>query len=356
VERRRRAALGAAAGVALLHAAGLALVPAPEQGPSLRVAVLQGNVEQGVKWSPVWRDRIFETYARLAREAAAQGARLVAWPETALPGALEADAALRARVSALARETRAWHVVGGVGLEWGEGERPSRYFDSAFVVDPDGVVRDRYDKTHLVPFGEYVPFRDLLGLFLRSVARGIAPLDVSPGARVRSVRIAPEGGDGFAIGAIVCFELLFPDLVRRFPLDGGELLVGITNDAWYGRTGAPYQFLAITALRSAETGLWTARAANTGISAFIDGSGRVREQTRIFEQGLLVADVPRHPDPRNATFYVRHGDLFAFACWLAAIGLAATAWRRHAASRASRAAMSDSPPAGARGSGAAGGA
>jgi apolipoprotein N-acyltransferase len=108
---------------------------------------------------------------------------------------------------------------------------------------------------------------------------------------------------------------LFPDLVRRFAADGGRALLAITNDAWYGRTGAPYQFLAITALRSAETGLWTARAANSGVSGFIDGTGSVRTATPIFEPAWRVAEVPLHPDPRGATFYVRHGDWFAWACW-----------------------------------------
>ena len=93
-------------------------------------------------------------------------------------------------------------------------------------------------------------------------------------------------------GVPICYELLFPDLVRRFVRDGAEMLLAITNDAWYGRTGAPYQFLAITAMRSAENRVWTARAANTGVSAIIDAGGRVRARTRIFERDLLVADVP----------------------------------------------------------------
>jgi apolipoprotein N-acyltransferase len=306
--------------------------------------VLQGNIDQGVKWSNAWRARTFGIYAQQTRDAVAQGARLVVWPETALPGALEAEPSLREDVQDLAREVGAWLVVGGVGLSFAPDGEPRAYFDSGFVLAPDGEITDRYDKTHLVPFGEYVPLRGLLGLFVRSVARGIAPADVMPGERVRSVRVAPEGGDGFPVGVAVCFELLFPDLVRRFAADGAEMLLGITNDAWYGRTGAPYQFLAITALRSVETGLWTARAANTGISAFIDPSGRVRQQTPIFEQGLLVADVPRHPNPREATLYVRFGDVFAWTCWLAAAALLGTAWRRR---RAQPAAMSDSPQPGA---------
>jgi apolipoprotein N-acyltransferase len=102
--------------------------------------------------------------------------------------------------------------------------------------------------------------------------------------------------------------------VRGFVAGGGSLLLAITNDAWYGRTGAPYQFLAITALRSAETGVWTARAANTGVSAFIDARGEVRSQTRIFERGLLVDDVPLRPEAAGDSFYVRHGDVFSWAC------------------------------------------
>jgi len=349
VRGQRRAAALAAAGVALAHLLGFALARTqqePQPGQSLRVAVLQGNIEQGVKWSDAWRERTLAIYADLTRRAVAQGARVVVWPETALPGALEIEPSLREDLQALAREVQAWLVVGGVGLTFDPDGRPNAFFDSAFVVASDGRILDRYDKTHLVPFGEYVPLRKLLGLFVSSVARGIAADDVAPGERVRSVRIAPDGGDGFPVGVAVCYELLFPDLVRRFAADGGEMLLGITNDAWYGRTGAPYQFLAITALRSAETGLWTARAANTGISAFIDPSGRVRAQTPIFEEALLVADVPRHPNPREATVFVRVGNLFAGACWLAAAALLLTARRRRMAD-ARRGAMSDSPRPGA---------
>jgi apolipoprotein N-acyltransferase len=133
------------------------------------------------------------------------------------------------------------------------------------------------------------------------------------------------------VGIPICYELLFPHLVRRFVAGGAGVLLAITNDAWYGRTGAPYQFLAITALRSAETGVWTARAANTGVSAFIDGRGRVREGTPIFERGLLVSDVPLRSAAGAQTFYVRHGDVFALSCWagvVALLGLAGLRRRR----------------------------
>ena len=133
------------------------------------------------------------------------------------------------------------------------------------------------------------------------------------------------------VGVPICYELLFPHLVRRFVNDGGGILFGITNDAWYGRTGAPYQFLAITAMRSAETGVYTVRAANTGVSAVIDSGGWVREQTRIFESTYLVADVPLRrmgeTDSNGRTFYVRHGDVFAATCWVSLAGIFFWAYR-----------------------------
>jgi apolipoprotein N-acyltransferase len=208
------------------------------------------------------------------------------------------------------------------------GPRPSAYFDSAFVVTESGELLDRYDKTHLVPFGEYLPFQKLLGVFFRALARGIAETSVTAGAAPRALEVAVPGAGAVRVGVPICYELLFPDLVRRFADDGARLLLAITNDAWYGRTGAPYQFLAITALRAAETGLWTARAANTGVSAFIDGRGRVQAETRIFERGLLVADVPLAPEVREATFYARHGDLFAGGCWIGAFALFGVAGTR----------------------------
>jgi apolipoprotein N-acyltransferase len=327
--RSRRAVLALAAVVALhLAGAGLAAHDGGDAGqPTLRVAVVQGNIDQGVKWSPSHALRTLEIYESLTRRAAARGAALVAWPETAVPGSLERDPTLRGRVQALARETGVTLVVGGVGVD--EGPDGLRFYDSAFHVEPSGRTADRYDKAHLVPFGEYVPLRGLLGRVASAVARGIAPDDVSRGEGPRVLRIgAGESGAALPAGVPICYELLFPDLVRRFVASGASLMLAITNDAWYGRTGAPYQFLAITALRSAENRVWTARAANTGVSAFIDARGRVREQTAIFEEGLLVRDVPLRPPPLGGSFYTRHGDVWAFACWVGTAALALRCMRR----------------------------
>jgi apolipoprotein N-acyltransferase len=296
------------------------------------VAVLQGNIDQGVKWSREWFEATLAAYEDLTRAAAAAGAEVVVWPETAVPAAIETGESEVRRLSELARETRVALVVGAVGIEPGSsgadppgGAPPRRVYDSAFVVTPAGLVAERYDKSQLVPFGEYIPLQRLLGRFLRALARGIAAAAVTPGAAPRAVGIALPGPDAgrLTAGIPICYELIFPDLVRRFVEDGAELLLAITNDAWYGRTGAPYQFLAMTALRSAETGVWTARAANTGVSAIIDGRGRVRSQTRLFERAWLAADLPRRRAADGTTFYVRHGDWLAAACWLALLVVAA---------------------------------
>lgn len=307
----------------------------------VRIAAIQGNIDQGEKWDEARRERILATYLRLSKQAAEQGARWIVWPETAIPGAFEWDPELAGRINALARDHRVVLVIGGMGIELeaagGEGERA--YYDSAFVVDADGRLRDRYDKTHLVPFGEFVPLRALLGRFFESLATGLSASDVTPGVAPRALVLpgTEELPESLFAGVAICYELIFPDLVRRFAADGAGVLLGITNDAWYGRTGAPHQFLAMTAMRSAETGRAGVRAANTGISAIIDARGRVLEQSALFEEAVIVADVPvvrAHApaeavlagtgDRTPATFYTRFGDIFAWGCMILALaGLAA---------------------------------
>ncbi len=337
----RKPGVGTAAALATLvalHVFGLATRISPgiddDMLPdTVRIAAIQGNIDQGVKWNSTWTRRTLEIYETLSRRAGAEGAQVIVWPETAVPALVELDAGMRGRIEDLARETGAVLVVGGVGVDVAADGHVERFFDSAFIVDPEqGFLPGRYDKSHLVPFGEYVPLRGLLGRFLGAVASGIASGDVTPGAGPRAIDLTLEpGGRRVRVGVVICYELLFPDLVRRFVSDGGGVLLGITNDAWYGRTGAPYQFLAMTAMRSAETGVFGVRAANTGVSAVIDSGGWVRQATPIFEEAYRVADVPirRPPGASGGTFYVRYGDVFATACW---VGLLATAafglWKR----------------------------
>jgi len=328
--------------VALLHGAGpwLRADRLPADAPTIRIGAVQGNVDQAQKWSASRFDQTLRDYEDGTRDAAARGASVVVWPESAVTVAVEYENAVRSRISRLARETETTLVFGSVGA----GPHPDAgivYYDSAFTVGPDGAWLGRYDKTHLVPFGEYVPLRWLIGRVASAVATGVSSQDIQPGERPVAMPLEPGANASprsstLRVGVPICYELLFPDLMRRFVRDGAGVLLAVTNDAWYGRTGAPYQFLAMTALRSAETGVWTVRAANTGVSAVIDAAGRVLEETPIFEPAVLVADVPVRPADWNPTFYVRHGDVFAAACW--GIAGVAICWavRRARGSRADK--------------------
>lgn len=316
--------------VLALHGLGpfLRADPVGDDALRIRIAAVQGNVDQAEKWSPDRFERTLRDYERGTREAGRRGARLVVWPESAVTAAVEIDPLVRDRLASLARETGLAIVFGSIGVA-PHPDGGVAYYDSAFFLAPDGNWLGRYDKTHLVPFGEYLPLRWLLGGIAGAVATGISSRDVVAGEApaALSFLLPPNEGarpETVRVGVPICYELIFPGLVRRFVFDGASVLLAITNDAWYGRTGAPYQFLAMTALRSAETGVWTVRAANTGVSAVIDGWGRVREETQIFEPALLVADVPLRPADWKRTFYVRFGDWFAQACW--AVAAVALGW------------------------------
>ncbi len=343
-----RVALVSALLIFVAYGSGLLGGIAPPDGPEVRIAAVQGNIAQQEKWDGDRLAALVARHVRLSERAAAAGAQIVVWPETAVPGLLRFDLESTTSIVTLARERGVAMIVGSVGAELdAAGERVEHYYDSAFVFDDTGTPLLRYDKTHLVPFGEYVPLRWLVGGLIGAVARGAATLDVSPGAEPVAVALPwpaalPERiAEPLMIGIPICYELLFPDLVRRFVDDGAGVLLAITNDAWYGDTGAPLQFLAMTALRSAETCVFTVRAANTVVSAIIDSGGRVISRSELFVEDVVVADVPiRRGEAR--TFYVRHGNIFAHACWLAlAVWLGVGAVRARARARAAGGANRD---------------
>lgn len=305
--------------IAAAHVVGFWISAADfDSAVTVRIAAVQGNIDQGQKWDDGLRERILDTYLDLSAVAADQGAQWIVWPETAVPGLLEAEPALRSRVSHLARSRNVWLIVGATGVDFDPiSRRFTSFYDSAFVFDPKGNILDRYDKTHLVPFGEYVPLRDLFGRFFKALARGLSSTDIVPGQKPRTVTIKGPGVDAIPlqVGVPICYELLFPHVVGAFGAAGAGVMLAITNDAWYGRTGAPHQFLAMTTVRAAENGRWMVRAANTGISAIIDSRGRVREASALFEEAVLVADIPVATQA-PATFYARFGDVFAGLCVL----------------------------------------
>jgi apolipoprotein N-acyltransferase len=269
------------------------------------VAVVQGNIAQDEKWDPALRDAIIGRYVAMTRDAVARGASFVIWPESSFPVYFEED--LRGHlVRQLARETGATLLVGSDQLERVRPDAPpeavdNRLFNAAFLVQPDGTTPAIYRKMHLVPFGEYVPLQRLL-FFVGPIVEAVS--NFTPGDHPVLLPVSNR-----LASTAICYEVIYGNLIRRFVRDGSELLTTITNDAWYGWSSAAYQHWDQAAMRAIENGRFLARAANTGVSGFVDPYGRVVEKSKLFEQTVLVQDVRL---TRSQTLYTRTGDLIAW--------------------------------------------
>lgn len=289
----------------------------------VRLGLVQANIPQDIKWDPDAADKNVEKHVRLTDQATAQGARFVIWPESAVPGYYDELPYLIAHLGDLARRSKASILFGNDDRVTGS-DGVERYFVGAKTIDSDGVLRHRYHKLNLVPFGEYVPLHSILtfgGRFTARLTQAVS--DFTPGSGRTLGEI-----DGHKYGAFICYEAIYPDLISGFALDGAELLVNITNDAWYGYTSAPYQHFEMARVRAVESGRYLVRAANTGISAVVDPRGRVLARTGLFEPAALVLDVPF---VATTTLYTRIGDVFAWLCVVVAVGALLLARRPSAA-------------------------
>jgi len=301
------------------------LAAAPARG-SIKVAMVQGDIPQSIKWDPQFLDSSFNVYYEQTRTAARRGADLVVWPEAAAafffqpddryPANFAGDAAYRRRLLQLAVDIRAPILFGAPAL--GVEDQRLGFYNRAYMVSSRGAVTAWYDKIQLVPFGEYVPARKLFGRFVNRVVAGFG--DMFPG-RVQTLFEVK----GAKLGVLICYESVFPDLSRRAVKRGADILVNITNDAWYGDSSAPYQLLAMAALRSVETRVPMVRVANTGISAIIEPSGRITARTPLFKRGTEIEHVSWRPE---RTIYTQAGDVFAELCLILTIaGLLAALFR-----------------------------
>jgi apolipoprotein N-acyltransferase len=274
-------------------------------GEPVRVGLIQGNVDQAKKWDPARATAIFDDYLRMTRQAIAEGAQVVIWPESSTPFLFEENRADAEQVRAIARQARVPILLGSDQIEHGPREK---YYNSAFLVRADGTTAGAYRKIHLVPFGEYVPLKRVL-FFAAPLVEAVS--EFSPGD---SAVLLPV--NGHVVSTAICYEIVYPALVRRFVAGGSELLTTITNDAWFGRTSAPYQHFAQASMRAIENGRYLVRSANTGISGVVDPYGRVVAQSRIFEPAVMVSQARFL---QTSTFYARHGDVFAYASVVAAV-------------------------------------
>ncbi|MEO0977476.1 MAG: apolipoprotein N-acyltransferase [Pseudomonadota bacterium] len=282
---------------------------------ALDIRIVQPAIDQKDKWRPELRDRIFQTYldmteAPLGGNARVGQPRLVVWPESALPFLLTQEPGALFRIGQTLGSNSEL-VTGAVRLE--AGASGPVYFNSVYVVGSDGTVKGVYDKVRLVPFGEYVPFKALLeNIGFTNLAGPIEGFEAGYHQRVLSTT------EDFSFLPLICYEAIFPGVVSATP-DDPSFLLNVTNDAWFGRTPGPYQHFAQARMRAIETGLPLVRAANTGISAVVDGYGAVVEELTVFERGVVDAGLP---DQLGTTIYETFGDVPMLIISITLVGFA----------------------------------
>jgi len=272
--------------------------------PAVDVTLVQGNIDQSVKWNAQNQQETMRKYKLLSDLGPSLRSGLIVWPETAVPFYFQ-DVDDRSReVYQVAKNTSNWLLFGSPSYI--KEERRISYLNSAFLLSPEGQIVGRYDKVHLVPYGEYVPWRNLFP-FIGKLAVGVGDF---------------RGGDDYQplvmnnhrLGVLICYEAIFPEASRLYKKMGAELLVNITNDAWFGFSSAPYQHLSMTVFRAVENRLYLLRAANTGISAIIDPTGKIVHHTPLFI-GTALSGRVRFID--SATCYMAYGDVFVYMCFIA---------------------------------------
>ena len=272
-----------------------------KQNSILKIGLVQGNIDQSIKWDQSFQIETLEIYRKLSYAVAEEKPDLIIWPETATPFFFQDAEEYQPFILDIPRKTDTFLLFGTPSYKIEKGRVV--HYNSAYLVSPAGELVGKYDKIHLVPFGEYIPMQHLL-FFIGSLGEGIG--DFKPGKEIFNFSL-PQG----KFGVLICFEIIFPDLCRRFVKKGANFLVTITNDAWFGRTSAPYQHFSMAAFRAVENRVFVARAANTGITGFIGPTGKILKEGRIFTQEAMSGTIRLSS---LKTFYTLYGDIFAWIC------------------------------------------
>ncbi|MFO7962731.1 MAG: apolipoprotein N-acyltransferase [Desulfobacterales bacterium] len=282
--------------------------------PHKTVVAVQGNIDQNIKWDDRFQMATTRKYIDLSLSAKPENPDLIVWPETAAPFYFlyDKDPVSRALTEMVLHGISAAgsdFLIGSPSFSY-DRQQGVRYYNSAYLVQPDKSIAGKYDKVHLVPFGEYVPLRKWIP-FVGKIVEHIG--DFEGGEKGTTLVWQQE-----RLGILICYEIIFPDLSRAATKNGASLLLNITNDAWYGRTGAPYQHFSKAVFRAVENRRSLVRSANTGISGFIDPTGRANGKTGLYVDATASFSVPLI---HEKTFYTRFGDLFARICTAIAAGL-----------------------------------
>lgn len=314
-KQRRKWLLVAASVAAVILQAGQWVAP-PAIATDHTALLVQPDIpiQDGAMWTKEYfEDTLRDLTAVSLHPAGKQADRhfdLIVWPESPSPFYTN-DPLFRDAVSELAKQSGTWVVAGSIGITPAlhSGGDSSQIFNSAGLVDPRGEWVGRYDKVHLVPFGEYLPFPRLFA-FAGGLTKEVGEFQ-------RGASRAPLQAGDERLGMFICYESIFPDEVRQFPLEGAEVLVNISNDGWYGDSGAWKEHLQETRMRAIENGRWLLAGTNTGMTASIDPYGRIVAATGRKVRTALAAP---YALSSGTTFYTRHGDWFAYLCAIISAG------------------------------------
>jgi len=276
---------------------------APAQKPA--IAVIQGNIEQDLKWSEAFKNETVQKYLRLSKTILKDEPELIVWPETALPFYYGYERELSELVDQCVRESKTNYLIGSPAFT--ASEKETLYYNRVYMLNRFSIVTATYDKTHLVPFGEYVPFGKYL-TFLGKITAQAGNFSSGDKAFV------PLGFQEHKTGVLICFEILFPQIAAKFVKNGADILTTVTNDAWFGHTSAPLQHFSMAVFRAVETRRSVVRAANTGISGFIDPKGEILETTPLFTDKAITRQMQVLT---LISVYTRYGDIFAFCAMVA---------------------------------------
>ncbi len=285
------------------------LVEAPTAATDRTALLVQENVPVQADWSSAYFNQTMDELIQLTEKSATdQKVGLIVWPESPAPFFTN-DPRFRESLSDLARKTNAWLVAGAIGSDAPRPNAEGPLFNSALLVSPGGQIESRYDKVHLVPFGEYLPFPSLFA-FAGGLTKEVGQFEHGASHR-------PLNAGGEMLGTFICYESIFPDEVRQSANQGADVFVNISNDGWYGDSGAYAQHLNQTRMRAIENDRWILSATDTGVTASVDPWGRVVERAPRKERTALIAP---YAITSVTTFYTRHGDWFAYLCAIISIG------------------------------------
>jgi apolipoprotein N-acyltransferase len=308
--KRRMMFVAALAAAAVLQAGSL--VEAPPARADHAALLVQQNIPVAGDWTPAYFQQTLHELTELTLKSSAEHSAtkidLIVWPESPAPFFTN-DAHFREVITEMAREAKAWAVVGAIGSNGPNPNAEAPVFNSAALVSPTGGWTARYDKVHLVPFGEYLPFPSLF-----SFAGGLTK---EVGQFERGTSRAPLDAGGEKLGIFICYESIFPDEVRESANAGAEVFVNISNDGWYGDSGAYAQHLNQTRMRAIENDRWLLSTTDTGVTASIDPWGHIAARVPRKQRAALVAP---YALTSVTTFYTRHGDWFAYLCAIISIG------------------------------------